>query len=203
MLPRQQVYFGTSFRNHLIAVLVHVVGLDDQFRTVLRQKPEQRLKLCYIVCPCHRHKRTVQQYMGNVRFQYPLRDIDGPGKGIPYKVHRAPGCDAHIFCGRGQPDIFRPGLLRRVILILKGNIQEDLHPPDQPVNADGRYQDARRAAAKLCSPVSALMEIEPWNSLHLTSLLHQPLRQGAAQKIGRGALKSQAVDLFIRKPPLL
>ena len=39
---------------------------------------------------------------------------------------------------------------------------------DQPVNADGRYQDARCAAAKLCSPVSALMEIEPRNSLHLT-----------------------------------
>ena len=47
------------------------------------------------------------------------------------------------------------------------------------------------------------MEIEPRNSFHPASLLYQPLRQGAAQKIGRGALKSQAVDLFIRKPPLL
>lgn len=76
--------------------------------------------------------------MGNIRFQYPLRDIDSPGKGIPYEMHRAPGSDSHIFRGGGKPDVFGPGFLRRVILILKGNIQEDLHPPDQPVNADGR-----------------------------------------------------------------
>ncbi len=141
--------------------------------------------------------------MGNIRFQYSLRDIDGPGKRVPYKMHRAPGCDPHIFRGGGKPDIFRPGFLRRVVLVLKGYVQEDLHPPDQPVNADGRYQDARCTAAELCGPVSALMKIKPRNALHLTALLNQPLCQGAAQKIGRGALKSQAVDLFIRKPPLL
>ena len=59
MLPRQQVYLGTSFRDHLIAVLVHVVGLDNEFRAVLCQQTEQRPKLRHIICPCHRHKRTV------------------------------------------------------------------------------------------------------------------------------------------------
>ena len=115
-------------------------------------------------------------------------------------MHRAPGSDAPVPGCRGQPDIFRPGFPRRVILIPEWGIQQDLHPLDEPVNADGRNQDAGGTAAEPRSPVTLFVQVEPRHSLQCTALLQQPLRQGAAQEAGRRAPEAKCIDLAVRQP---
>ena len=47
-------------------------------------------------------------------------------------------------------------------------------------------------------PATAVIQIKAGHTLHLASLFHQPLGNGAAKERGLSALEPNPVDLFIR-----
>ena len=50
-------------------------------------------------------------------------------------------------------------------------------------------------------PAPAVIQIKAGHPLHLASLFHQPLGNGAAKERGWSALEPNPVDLFIRQSP--
>ena len=103
-----------------------------------------------------------------------------------------------MFVGRGKPDILGTRLVRRIILILHGLIQQDLSAVNQAVNANSGDQNPRSIVAEVHGPVSVFVHIKARNALYGTPLLYQPFRQRPAEKIGRCAFEAIHLDLFLR-----
>lgn len=66
------------------------------------------------------------------------------------------------------------------------------------IKTDGGDQYAGCLFVERHGPVSIIVPIESWHSLHLAALPDQPVCYRAAQERRRGALKAQRVDLLIR-----
>ena len=116
-------------------------------------------------------------------------------------MYRAPGCDAHIL-GRGRkPDVFGSCLIRRIVFLLERNIQKYLQAMYHTVVSHSRNQNPCVFSVEIHGPAPAVIQIKAWHSLHLASLFHQPLGNGAAKEWGWSALEPDPINLFIRKSP--
>ena len=116
-------------------------------------------------------------------------------------MYRTPGCNTHIF-GRGRkPDVFGSCLIRRIIFLLERNIQKDLQAVYHTVVSHSRNQNPCVFSVEVHGPAPAVIQIKAGHSLHLASLFHQPLGNGAAKEWGWSTLEPNPVDLFIRQSP--
>ena len=69
------------------------------------------------------------------------------------------------------------------------------------VVSHSRNQNPCVFSVEVHGPAPAVIQIKAGPSLHLASLFHQPLGNGAAKERGWSALEPNPVDLFIRQSP--
>ena len=86
MLCGQLVDLQRPRVDHLIAVFVHVLGLDGLQAGVAAQKGKQTVQTGSIVGPGGRGEGAARQSVGNVGFQCPLGHIDHTSAGIAHKM---------------------------------------------------------------------------------------------------------------------
>ena len=126
VLHRQLVNLGGPPADVGIAILVHVLGLDDLLRAIPAQEGKKLVQAHGVIHPHRGREGAARQGVGDIRFQRTLGHIDHPGAGIADKVDGIPRRDPHRLARGGEGEIFDPGLLRRVSLLFDGVIQPDL-----------------------------------------------------------------------------
>ena len=198
---RQRIDLRCAFSHHFIAVLIHVLRLDDLLRSVSVQERKQSIQLGGIVNAQCGNKSPVHQRVSDIRLEAAFRHIYNAGAGVAHKMNGAPRGRSHALSRGGQRQVFHARFLRWIILILERVIQPDLRAVDQTVYTEDGNDDAGCPLMEFDRPAAVIIHIEAGNTLHPAARLDQPIGQGAAQERGRRTLEAKARDLIVGQPP--
>ena len=201
MLRGQLVDLQRPCVDHLVAVFVHVLGLDDLLSAAPAQDGKQPVQPRSVVGPGGGRKGAARQCVGDICFQRTFRHIDHPGAGIAHKVDGTARGDAHgLACGT-EGKVFCSLLSRRVVLVPDGVVQPGLKAMDQAVHTLDGDEDARCPCMELHRPPAAAVLVETGDARYCTAHFGQCRRDQAALIGRRGAPEAEPVDLLVSQPP--